>query len=58
MNTTLPDLSIALDGEMIDPEEMLTEDEILDRDQDFQDWLDEAMERNAASMPEPDDFNW
>ena len=49
------DLSVALPGELLDPEEMMTDDEILASDPEFGDWLNSRQEETLAHQMAAED---
>jgi hypothetical protein len=58
MNNATPDLSIALAGELdVDPDSLRSEEEILDSDPEFQDWIAGRHEYDIAAMIE-DSLDW
>jgi len=57
MNTgsMVADLSVALPGELLDPEEMMTDEEILASDPEFGAWLDNRQEEALAHQMAAED---
>lgn len=54
-NNMVADISISLAGELLDPEEMMRDDEVLASDSEFGTWLDSRQEEALAHQMAAED---